>query len=169
VRAADEEAYREYVVARMDRLRRAAYLLCQDWHLADDLVSVTIDKLYRNWWRARAATSLDAYVQRILTNVWLDETRRPWRREILTERLPEHPARHTEDVDDRLPMVALLATLTPRRRAAVVLRFYCDLSVEETADVLGCSPGTVKSLTARALHSLNRRLTARHAIDGRIG
>ena len=91
MRAADEEAYREFVVARMDRLRRAAYLLCRDWHLADDLVSVTIDKLYRNWRRACGATSLDAYVQRILTNAWLDETRRPWRREILTDRLSEHP------------------------------------------------------------------------------
>jgi RNA polymerase sigma factor (sigma-70 family) len=151
----------------MDRLRRAAYLLCRDWHLADDLVSVTIDKLYRNWRQACGATSLDAYVQRILTNVWLDERRRPWRREIVTDRVPEYP--HQPDaVDDRLPLPDLLGTLTPRRRAAVVLRFYCDLSVEETADILGCSPGTVKSLTARALQSLNRRLTARHATDGRI-
>ena len=54
--ADDEQAYREYVVARLDRLRRAAFLLCQDWHLADDLVSLTIDKLYRNWRRARAST-----------------------------------------------------------------------------------------------------------------
>jgi RNA polymerase sigma-70 factor (sigma-E family) len=166
LRTADEEAYREYLVARMERLRRAAYLLCQDWHLADDLVSVTIDKLYRNWSRARGATNLDAYVQRILTNTWLDEVRRPWRREILTDRLPER-ARHTDTVDDRLSMLDLLTSLTPRRRAAVVLRYYCDLSVEETADILGCSTGTVKSLTSRALAHLDRRLTARHATDGR--
>jgi RNA polymerase sigma-70 factor (sigma-E family) len=156
VKAGDESAYREYVVARLDRLRRAAYLLCQDWHLADDLVSVTIDKLYRYWERAKQARSIDAYTQRILTNTWLDETRRPWRRrEIVTDDLPERAAHD----DPPTGLLDLVATLSPRRRAAIVLRFYLDLSVDETAEVLGCSPGTVKSLCSRGLSALQRHLT----------
>jgi RNA polymerase sigma-70 factor (sigma-E family) len=154
--AGDDAAFREYVVARLDRLRRAAYLLCHDWHLADDLVSVTIDKLYRNWRRAGEARSLDAYTQKILTNTWLDETRRPWRRrEIVTDEIPENAA----DQEDPNSLLDLVATLSPRRRAAIVLRFYFDLSVDDTAEVLGCSPGTVKSLTARGLSALQRHLT----------
>jgi RNA polymerase sigma-70 factor (sigma-E family) len=155
--ARDDDAYREYVVARLDRLRRAAFLLCRDWHLADDLVSVTIDKLYRHWRKASAATSIDAYTQRILTNTWLDETRRPWhRREIVTDELPESATDHEREPTGLLDLVG---TLSPRRRAAIVLRFYLDLSVDETADVLGCSPGTVKSLTSRGLAALQRHLT----------
>lgn len=157
VKAGDEEAYREYVVSRLDRLRRAAYLLCQDWHLADDLVSMTIDKLYRHWRRARAADNLDAYTQRILTNAWLDEVRRPWRRrEIVTDELPENAA---EPEVGPGSLLELVATLSPRRRAAIVLRFYFDLSVDDTAAALGCSAGTVKSLTARGLSALQHHLT----------
>src|SRR5215510_9593549 len=111
----------------MDRLQRAAYLLCRDWHTAEDLVAVTFGKLYRNWSRAQAATSLDAYVQTILVRSWLDETRRPWRREWVTDKLPELPAPERADVDDRVSLIDLLSALPPRRRAVVVLRFYLDL------------------------------------------
>jgi RNA polymerase sigma-70 factor (sigma-E family) len=157
VRRAEEDEYREYVVARMDRLRRIAYLLCHDWHTADDLVSVTIGKLYRSWSHARGANSLDAYVRTILMRSWLDELRRPWRREYVTDELPDHPAEERSDLLDRATLLDLLAGLTPRRRAAVVLRFYLDLSVDETAEVLGCSAGTVKSLTARGLEAMRMR------------
>ena len=165
MKAADEDAYREYVTARMDRLRRAAYLLSHDWHTADDLVSVTIDKLYRHWRQARAAMNMDAYVHRILVNSWLDERRRPWRREVVTDRVPERPARSRPAEDDGRPLLHLLRTLTPRRRAAIVLRFYSELTVEETADALGCSSGTVKSLTSRGLSNLRERIDT----DSRAG
>jgi RNA polymerase sigma-70 factor (sigma-E family) len=161
VKAADEDAYREYVTARMDRLRRAAYLMSHDWHTADDLVSVTIDKLYRYWRQARAATSMDAYVHRILANSWLDERRRPWRREVVTDRVPDRPVQARPDVADR-PLLHLLRTLTPRRRAAIVLRFYSELTVAETADALGCSAGTVKSLTSRGISDLRDRIGTDH-------
>jgi len=154
VRKAEEAAYREYVVARMASLRRTAYLLCHDWHGADDLVSVTIAKLYRQWGRAQGFESLDGYVHRILLNAWRDETRRPWRRETVAEDLPDETAVVGPDPTERLSQVALLQRLPARRRAALVLRFYCDLSVEQTAAVLGCTEGTVKSLTARGLESL---------------
>jgi RNA polymerase sigma-70 factor (sigma-E family) len=158
VRRSDEDEYREYVIARMDRLRRTAYLLCHDWHTADDLVAVTVGKLYRNWTQAKGADHLDAYVRTILLRSWLDERRRPWRREHATDDLPDLPVDDRPDAADRMTLLELLASLTPRRRAAVVLRFYFDLSVDETAETLGCSAGTVKSLTARGLEAMRARV-----------
>lgn len=162
MRRSQEHDYREYVVARHDTLRRTAYLLCRDWHLADDLVSVTLTKLYRNWSRAQAARSLDAYVRGILTHAWLDELRRPWRREESTRDLPERPAtdaaRATDAaqaaVADRAELGRLLDALPPRQRAVVVLRFYCDLSVADTAEILGVTEGTVKAHASRGLELL---------------
>jgi RNA polymerase sigma-70 factor (sigma-E family) len=157
VRRADEDDYREYVAARMERLRRTAYLLCHDWHVADDVVSVTLGRLYRHWGRARRVERLDAYVGRMLVNAWHDEGRRA-ARETPTAELPAGAGRPGPDVAERLSQLELLRRLPPRRRAAVVLRFYYDLSVQETAGALGCSEGTVKSLTSRGLESL-RALT----------
>src|SRR5215470_293103 len=97
MRRGDEDGYREFVGPRLDRLRRTAYLLCRDWHLADDLVSITLAKLYRHWRRAQAAENMDAYLRGVLTHAWLDERRRPWRRESVVDELPEVP------VDDPVP------------------------------------------------------------------
>ena len=152
-----ESAFREYVTSRLDILRRTAYLLCRDWHTADDLVSVTITKLYRHWHRIGRDERLDGYVNKVLLRVWLDERRRPWRREQPTEELPESPIPVDLQVVDRAQLLDLLDSLPPRRRAAVVLRLYLDLSVEETAEILGCSTGTVKSQTARGLETLRVR------------
>ena len=161
MRREDEQRYREFVVARLDRLRRTAYLLCRDWHTADDLVSITLSKLYRHWSRAAAAESLDAYVRGILTHAWLDERRRPWRREDATAEVPDRPHLDGDGLDgdggglsDRAALSKLLTALPPRQRAVVVLRFYCDLSVTETAEILGVSEGTVKSQSARGLELL---------------
>ncbi|MEV6909026.1 SigE family RNA polymerase sigma factor [Amycolatopsis sp. NPDC051071] len=158
MRRSDEAAYREYVTSRMEVLRRTGYLLCHDWHLADDLVSITIAKLYRHWKRASAVEHLDAYVRRILVRTWLDERGRPWRREEPADDLPEPAIELNSRVLDRAQLFELLEALPPRRRAAVVLRIYCDLSVEETAAILGCSAGTVKSQTARGLDTLRAQL-----------
>ncbi|HVQ96301.1 MAG TPA: SigE family RNA polymerase sigma factor [Mycobacteriales bacterium] len=161
MKSSEEAAYREYVTGRLGVLRRTAYLLCRDWHTADDLVSTTITKLYRHWGRAHRFEGLDGYTNQILVNAWRDELRRPWRREWATDTLPDVEAESAGPalVDERLSHLDLLSQLSPRRRAAVVLRFYCDLSIEQTATVLGCSAGTVKSLTARGLASL-RELTS---------
>jgi RNA polymerase sigma-70 factor (sigma-E family) len=156
----DVEGYREYVAARLEPLRRTAYLLCGDWHTADDLVSTALVKLLRHWRRVSAMDSPDAYVRRTLLRVWLDERRRPWRREAAWPEVPDGPAvpGAIESAADRLTILALLAELPPRRRAVLVLRYFCDLSVDETARELGCTPGTVKSQSARAIETLRGRL-----------
>jgi RNA polymerase sigma-70 factor (sigma-E family) len=160
---ADEADYRDFVVARMERLRRAAYLLCHDWHTADDVVSTALHKLYCHWNRAAKAANPDAYLHRILVNCAIDVRRRPWwRREEVTETVPEAAAPiYPPDQADLMP---LLRALPERRRAVLVLRFYCDRSVEETAEILGITTGTVKSQTARALDGLRVALTSESGI-----
>jgi RNA polymerase sigma-70 factor (sigma-E family) len=157
VKRAEENTYREYVTARMETMRRTAYLLCRDWHTADDLVSITISKLYRHWPRVGGTPGIDAYVRKALLRTWLDEKRRPWRREQTMEELPELPTTAEFAVVSRAQLLDLLDGLPPKRRAAVVLRLYCDLSVEETAEILGCTVGTVKSQTARGLDTLRTK------------
>jgi RNA polymerase sigma-70 factor (sigma-E family) len=154
VKRADEDDFRDYVAARMERWRRTAYLLCQDWHTADDLVSITVTKLYRGWRKAGKADNRDAYAQRVLSRTWLDERRRPARREQPLAEPPEQAWTVPDRITDRDSLAALLRLLGPRQRAVVVLRFYLDYSVEDTAAILGISPGTVKSQTLRGLETL---------------
>jgi RNA polymerase sigma-70 factor (sigma-E family) len=158
--ATDVEDYREYVTGRLPELRRVAYLLCGDWHTADDVLSATLVRLLLHWPKVSAADNVDAYVRRVLVRTMLNERRRPWRRERLLDTLPEPPpaAGGSDAVDERMSLLALLDELPARRRAVVVLRYCCDLSVEETARELGCSTGTVKSQAARALDTLRERL-----------
>jgi RNA polymerase sigma-70 factor (sigma-E family) len=157
----EDNAFRDYVTVRLEQLRRTAYLYCRDWHLADDVVGVTVGKLYQHWRRAQQADNIDAYVHGILTHAWLDERRRPWRREQPIADLPDRP--DPADEPNRADVLAVLANLPQRRRACVVLRYYCDLSVEQTAEILGISPGTVKSQTARGLETL--RAVAAHLVE----
>ncbi|HTZ93589.1 MAG TPA: SigE family RNA polymerase sigma factor [Streptosporangiaceae bacterium] len=146
--------FADFVASREASLRRLANLLCQDWHRADDVVQAAITKLYVHWPRARAADSIDAYVRAIVVREFLEERRSSWiRRVTLTGQLPDRPAAST-DPETALDMQAAIAALPPRQRATLVLRFYCDLPVERAAQVLGCTPGTVKSQTAKALTSL---------------
>lgn len=159
--ATDETGYREFVTHRMEGLRRTAFLLCGDWHTADDLVSTALVKLLRHWRRVAAMEQPDAYLRQMLLRAYIDEKRRPWRREDSVQAPPDRP-QSTNDPTDRLALLAHLAQLPPRRRAVIVLRYYCDLSVEETAAALGCSEGTVKSQTAKALDSLRVRMVDMH-------
>lgn len=154
MKRSDEDDFHWYVSARLQRWRRTAFLLCQDWHTADDLVSITVTKLYRNWRKAGAADNRDAYAQRVLSRTWLDESRRPSRREHVRAQLPDHGGPTPDRVTDRDSLAQLLRALGPKQRAVVVLRFYLDYSVEDTAEVLGVSVGTVKSQSARGLETL---------------
>jgi DNA-directed RNA polymerase specialized sigma24 family protein len=162
VRPDDEQRYTEYVSSRLPWLRKIGFLLCQDWHRADDLAQGTITKLYVHWRRASRADNLDAYVRTMLVREYLSQQRTAWasRVDLGGDGMVERP---WVDGDHaiRLAVRTALADVAPRQRATLVLRFYCDLSVEEAADVLRCSAGTVKSQTARGLDSLRRALDAR--------
>lgn len=153
-----DEDFTGYVQGRLAWLRRVAYLLCQDWQRADDLVQTAITSLYVHWRRASAMQSIDGYARTILVRAFLNERRGGWARRVtLASRLPDAPT-VGPDPDDALDVRAALASLPPRQRATLVLRFYCDLNVDQAAQVLGCSAGTVKSQTAKALASLRRAL-----------
>jgi RNA polymerase sigma factor (sigma-70 family) len=148
----------EYVESRLAWLRRVAYLLCQDWHAADDLVQVTITRLFTHWPRARRMDNVDAYVRTILFRVFLGERRSVWRRRVQLAASPPEVMAAVCDRDAVLDVRSALATVAPRQRATLVLRYYCDLDVEQAAAALGCSAGTVKSQTAKGLAAMRRVL-----------
>jgi RNA polymerase sigma-70 factor (sigma-E family) len=151
-------AFVEYVAARRAKLYRAAYLICGDAHRADDLVQIALAKAYVAWPRLERAGNVDAYVRRILVNAHIDDTRRGWRHERpgLDQVDEAAPASASESNDE---LWAALRALAPGQRQVVVLRHYWGLTVEETADDLGISPGTVKSQTSDALARLRRVLS----------
>jgi RNA polymerase sigma-70 factor (sigma-E family) len=157
--------FAEYVRARLPSLRRLAVLLCQDWHRADDLVQAAITRLYVHWPKAKAADNIDAYVRTIVVREFLRERRSSWTRRVtLSGQLPDRPS-ESHDADTTIDLQAAIANLPGRQRATLVLRFYCDLNVDQSAQVLGCTPGTVKSQTAKALDSLRRTLGPAFAPD----
>ena len=158
MRSRDEADYEEFVSARARALRRTAYLLCGDWHRAEDLVQSVFTSLYVNWHHVRDQASLDGYVRTMLVRRVIDESRRPWRRETASERLPDTAVRQGLAFEDRELVRAALSSLPARQRAVVVLRFFDDLDVAQTAELLDCSEGTVKSYTARALATLRAEL-----------
>ena len=158
MRQTREAEYTEYVQARLGWLRRTAYLLCQDWQGTDDVVQTAITRLYMHWGRARKATSLDAYTRGILVNAFLDERRSAWARRVTLPGVCEEPAAAGHDAEMRLEVRAALRSLPPRQRATIVLRYYCDCPIEETAEILGVTPGTVKSQTAKGLTALRLAL-----------
>jgi len=146
--------YTEFVAARLHALRRVAYLLCQDWHHADDLVQLTITRLYVHWHRIGVMDNPEAYTRTILVRQFLRERGSGWARKVsLPGEMPDWPD-VSQDHDDAIDVNAALAELPPRQRATLVLRFYCDQSVDQVAEVLGCSAGTVKSQTSKGLGSL---------------
>jgi RNA polymerase sigma-70 factor (sigma-E family) len=153
-----DDEFAEYVTSRLGSLRRVAYLLCQDWQRADDLVQAAITKLYVHWGRAGAVERTDAYTRTILVREFLIERRSGWARRVsLRPGVPDE-AGPVSDIESLLDLRAAMTTLPARQRATLVLRFYCDMSVDQAAQVLGCSPGTVKSQTGKALESLRRVL-----------
>ena len=153
-----DDDFVDFYNARARRLRTTAYLLCGDWHLSQDLCSQVFLKLYRAWPRIERHGPVDAYAHRVLLRTFLDERRRPWRREVPAAEVPPSARPIEAPGDDRVLLRGGLAALPPRQRAVLVLRFFVDLSVEQTAAALDCSPGTVKIQTSDALANLRRRL-----------
>lgn len=161
--------FASYVAARRPQLRRTAYLLCGDWDRAEDVVQDALTRLYVHWSRASRADNVDAYVRRSLVNAYLAEGRRPWRRERSTEVLPETAYADPHDSGgDHDELRRALASLGASQRAVVVLRYWDDLSVEQTADALGCSVGNVKSQSARGLTRLREALSTTDSPDPEV-
>jgi RNA polymerase sigma-70 factor (sigma-E family) len=163
--AADLPAsFEEYFRLRRDGVRRSAYLLCGDWHRADDLAQTAFVRLHRKWHTVREPRAMDAYLRRTLVRAMIDESRRPWRRERPDPVLPDGSLDGPADgVATRHVLVDGLRSVPPRQRAVLVLRFLEGLDVAGTAEVLGCSAGTVKSQTAHGLAAL--RLALGDALD----
>ncbi|WP_148614594.1 SigE family RNA polymerase sigma factor [Nocardioides rubriscoriae] len=150
--------FEEFVAASARSLRRTAFLLCGDWQRAEDATQDALVKLYVAWPRIRRRGAATAYAHRAVTTAVVDQARRPWRREVSTLTLPEGRRERSVDpvasTERRLAVLAALEELPDRRRACVVLRYFADLSVADTAVALGIDGGTVKSQTARALDQL---------------
>lgn len=159
MRSDQEREYVEYVRGRLPRLHRTAYLLCADAFQADDIVQATLTALYTNWRRASAADNLDGYVHRIMVRRYLDERRRRWSKVLLGDAVPDLPAAADHGVEDRDALMTALRALPKGQRAVIVLRFLSDLSVEATAEALGCSVGNVKSQCSRGLTALRGALS----------
>lgn len=153
-----------YAQARGPSLRNLAYLVCHDWHHANDCAQTTLIKLYLSWRRIDRRASIDSYARVTLVRTVLAERRRPWRRERVTAELPDRDEPAAADVvAQRMAIAEALAALPARQRAAVVLRYWEDLSVSETAEVLGRSEGTVKSQAAKGIATLRKLLTVGQA------
>jgi RNA polymerase sigma-70 factor (sigma-E family) len=153
-----DEEFRQFVATRAASLHRSAYLLSGDWHLANDLVQEALAKTYRNWDRVQRADSPDAYVRRIVFN----EANRHWLRHKKALVSPRDDATPSPDASEEIVrrdgLFKALLSLPQRQRATVVLRYLEGLSEKETAAILQCSEGTVKSQTSRALTALRIHL-----------
>jgi RNA polymerase sigma-70 factor (sigma-E family) len=162
----EQAQFAAYFTARRDVVRRTAYLLCGDWHFADDLTQMSFVRVAAGWRKVRDREALDAYVHTILIRTFLAEQRR-WfrRRERTTAEVVDPPGPAgagagdaADAVSRRVAVAAALRRLPGGQRAVIVARFYADLDVAATAEALGCSPGTVKSQTARAVRALREHL-----------
>lgn len=155
----NESEYVEYVQARLPSLRRLAYRLCGEWWTADDLVQECLVALYRHWRKAVAADSVDAYVRAMLVHAFLAEKQRAWSRRVRPSAdVPGSPVTPLTGAEQRVDLLTALAKLSRGQRAVLVLRYWEDLDVAQTAVALDCSTGTVKSQTSYAIAALRRHL-----------
>ena len=163
IAARDRPAFDAFVTACSDRLVRSAYLLCGDREHAEDIVQTALMRTARQWRRARA--NPEAYARRVVVNLTKDRWRNLGRRPAELPLEVDVQAPEDTRVLDRQVLLRAAQHLPEGQRAVLVLRYFDDLSVEDTAAALGCTTGTVKSQTARALDNLRAALTPmwRHA------
>jgi RNA polymerase sigma-70 factor (sigma-E family) len=157
-----EAEFVQFADAVSARLRRTAFLLCGDWHTAEDLTQSTLAKIFVAWRRINRRDAVSAYAMRTLLNTYLAESRKKRPGEVLMGQLPE-PRVEAPSPELRMAVLEALAMLPPKARAVVVLRYWEDLSIEQTAAMLGCTTGNVKSQSARALDKLRLLLGAASA------
>lgn len=171
MQAEQEAQFQEFVRARWSHLVRTAYLLTGDAHHAEDLTQTALAKAYRSWRRVAGSDSPEAYVRRMLVTCNSDRFRKRRVIEALTASPPERAGRDdaVRRADERSALMSALAELPPRQRAVVVMRYWEDLSEAEVAEVLGCSPGTVKSQAAKGLAKLRGYPGLAQALGGSAG
>ncbi|MDI2126027.1 SigE family RNA polymerase sigma factor [Yinghuangia seranimata] len=160
-RRRDPDGFTDFVEAIAGRLRRTAYLLCGDWHLAEDLMQIALEKVYVAWRKVERTGNPEAYAKRVLVNAYLDRRRRKSFAEVPGVEpvdLEFSPAPDRGDADLRLTLLAALRELGPRDRAVLILRYWDDYSIEDTAELLGVSVSAVKSTGSRGLARLRDRL-----------
>jgi RNA polymerase sigma factor (sigma-70 family) len=158
---ANESSFEAFAEAIRRWLRHEAYCICGDWYEADDLVQMSLWKIYRRWPHLQRHVELRAYARRVVVSSFLTERRRSrWRYEFTTSKTHDwgQVATGHRAVEDRSVLLAAMNRLGARQRAVLSLRFVQDLSVEQTARALGCAPSTVTSQTVRALATLRRDL-----------
>lgn len=151
------EEFTEFASIELIKLRRTAYLLCGDWHTAEDLTQIALTKTLLAWRRISRQENAHAYAHRTLVNAYLGQRRTRKSGEVPVGRLPEQGAPATT-TDLRVVLIDALAALPPQARAVVVLRYWEDLSIDQVAGILRCSAGNVKSQSARGLQKLRERL-----------
>ncbi|MFJ8580916.1 SigE family RNA polymerase sigma factor [Micromonospora sp. NPDC093277] len=149
------EGFVEFVAARSDALLRSAWLLTGDAGRAEDLLQTVLADVWRRWATITTVGHPDAYVRKALFTTYVSWWRRRWRNEIPSQPpdKPEHSDMAGESAD-RDALRRALARLSRQQRAIVVLRYVEDLTVQRTAEVLGCSHNTVKVQASRALRIL---------------
>jgi RNA polymerase sigma-70 factor (sigma-E family) len=161
--SSSEAGFRAWMALKTPGLRRKAFLMTGDWHAADDLVQDTLIALYARWPRITRGRNLDAYANRVLVHKFIDDRRRPWRRERVVESVPDvaddRAVSAFSDIDDEDSLLrAALAALPAGQRAVVVLRFTDDLSIAEIARLMDLPSGTVKSRLSRGSESIRLHL-----------
>lgn len=152
----EAEGFAQFIEARERALQRTAWFLTNDWALAQDLVQTALARSWPYWGMIRRGDDPEIYVRRVMVNTWATWRRRRWRAEQPTGMLTNQPAPGdmATDVATRLAVRSVLAILTERQRAVVVLRLFDDLSEAQVAQILGCAVGTVKATMSQALARL---------------
>jgi len=157
-KAARDAEFTAFVESASTRLRRSAFLMCRDWHLAQDLTQQTFAKMYAVWARIRTGTNLEAYSRRVLMNLVFDQSKRRSASEVVLAELPDHADRANGTPELRLALVEVLAQLSVEDQAVLVLRHAEDHSIDTVAMILNVSVSVVKMRNARALTRLRTLL-----------
>lgn len=158
------DGFDSFVENRGNVLWRSAWLLTGDSHTAEDLVQSALAKCWPAYERVDRHGSFEAYVRRTMYTTYVAWWRRRWTREIPSE-IPDRGLTATPDLALRRDLVAALGQLPRGQRAVVILRYFEDRTIEETAEILGCTAGTVKSQTARALSAMRRSDALLHEVN----
>jgi RNA polymerase sigma-70 factor (sigma-E family) len=151
--------FADFVRQRSTPMLRTAWLLTGgDWALAEDLAQSAFSQLWRHWTRVSVMEAPDAYAHKVMLNTFLTWRRRRWTAEISTERFDVSPATTGgfATVDTREVLRHALRQLTTRQRAVITLRYFEDRSEAETAAIMGCTVGTVKSQASKAIAKLRK-------------